>query len=740
MKNIVFAIVMVMSLSVMAQRNTVNMNNITPSTKASMETRALMQALGSAKSISVLPSTMRTLYPVSIQKGVETIGVLAKVDNTFDAKSIYVLGGNVGGRMGNIVSIHLPLGALQQLSQVAGIINFSVAHWAAPMMDNTRFDMRADSVHQGLGLPQAYDGTGVLIGITDWGFDYTHPNLNKKKNPRIERAWDQYKLKGPAPSGFTYGTEIIGYDSLMAVGGDTSNIYSYGTHGTHVAGITGGNGVHDSIYRGMAPGAHWLLGSWLLDDASWIDEVYWMWQVAKEENKRLVVNSSWGMYSFSNLNGTSLLSQAINSLSDSGVVFCTSAGNNGDTRFHIKKIFTSDTDTLKTLPSWYSYNTAIGEVIILWGTPAENGHSHPFNIRFGMARNDGEIYWSQWVNSNDNSNILSGLLPLANTDTCHWNVMCETANANDGRPHIQLNVNSVPGYTLHLWITSDSGSRVDGWNVVNLQNHAGNMGADFVNNGLTGYTMGDYSYGVGEPGCAAKTLTIAAHRADYMSNNTYHAGGLATFSSHGPAYGEYTKPEVSAPGSYVVSSISSRTTEIIQDVTATVVAGGKPYKWAPLSGTSMSSPAVAGMVALMLQANPNLSVDQIRNIVFSTARNDEMTGTIHANGTPSVTWGWGKADALDAVAAAINLLDIEVAQQNMPQLILYPNPAKDCLTLVTSDLEPEAMTIFSSIGHEVMSRPVRNGETIQLNSLSRGIYIVRMMSKLGVRTQKLVIK
>jgi hypothetical protein len=50
------------------------------------------------------------------------------------------------------------------------------------------------------------------------------------------------------------------------------------------------------------------------------------------------------------------------------------------------------------------------------------------------------------------------------------------------------------------------------------------------------------------------------------------------------------------------------------------------------------------------------------------------------------------------------------------------------------------MTIFSSIGHEVMSRPVRNGETIQLNSLSRGIYIVRMMSKLGVRTQKLVIK
>lgn len=750
MKKIVIALVMMMAMDAMAQsapaaRHPGDHNTATmPASKASVETRALMQALQTAKSASALTASMRNLYPVVTMKGVETIGVIAKVDGTFSPAAIAEIGGSCASRMGDIVSMRLPLTALTKMDGIKGIVSYSVAHSVAPMLNNARRDTRADSVQKGLGLPQAFDGTDVLIGVTDWGFDYTHPQLSKRMNPRLERAWDQFRIKGPAPDGFTYGTEIVGYDSLIAAGGDTSNIYDYGTHATHVAGIAGGNGTHDSLYIGMAPAAHFLMGSFLLDEASWMDEVYWMYRVAKEEGKRLVINSSWGMYSFSNIDGTSLLSQAINNLSDSGVVFVTSGGNNGDCKFHVGKTF-GNLDTLKTAPRWYHFtSTAVGQCLIMWGSNGQNNTlALPFNARFSMSKND-TTFWSDWISTTDFADpakaLVDGAMPLLDGDTCHWWAIGEALNPNDGRPHIQLNVEDAGGYTLHLYIASDSGSRVDAWNIVNLQNHAGNMGADFHNDGIQGFTPGDNAYGVGEPGCAAKTITVAAHSSDrFLANGSIQPGPIASFSSRGPAFGDYAKPEISAPGVNVVSSISSRTTENIE-YTYTILGGGKRYGFAPFSGTSMSSPAVAGIVALMLDANPSLSVDQVREILFLTARNDENTGNIHSSGTPSNTWGWGKADALHAVAMAYDKLDVNAADSHVPRLVLYPNPANGQVIVVTTDLEPETLNIYNVCGQLVKSQQVSNGELVSLHGIPCGVYIVNTTGKLGTRTQKLVVR
>lgn len=749
MKKIVIALVMTMAMNIMAQSVPVAgsaKDSLTTSTarlKASAETRALMQTLLTAKSVSALPTSMRNLYPVTTIRKIETIGVLAKVDDTFSPTAIAEIGGSCTSRLGNVVSMRLPVSALDKVENVKGIIYYSVAHSVAPMVDNARFDTRADSVQKGLGLPQAFDGTDVLIGITDWGFDYKHPNLTKKKNPRIERAWDQFRLSGPAPNGFTYGTEIVGHDALKAAGGDTSNIYDYGTHATHVSGIAGGNGTSDSLYIGMAPNAHFLMGSFLLDEASWVDEVYWMHQVAKESGKRLVINSSWGMYSFSNLDGTSLLSQAINSLSDSGVVFVTSGGNNGDCNFHIGKTF-GNNDTLKTVASWYSYSAAVGQCLIMWGSNGQgNILSLPFSVQFAMSK-DSTVFYSDWISTTDFADpakaLASGAITLLDGDTCHWWAIGEAVNPNDGRPHIQLNVGYVNGYTLHLIIASDSNSRVDAWNVVNLQNYAGNMGADFVDNGEDGYLAGDNAYGIGEPGCAAKTITVAAHHADRVfGDSTCHHGNIANFSSRGPAFGDYAKPEISAPSVGVVSSISSRSSEHY-DYIHSVYTGGTVYGFAAMSGTSMSSPAVTGIVALMLDANPNLSVDQIREILFLTARNDTTTGHIHSTGTPSDIWGWGKANALRAVAMAYDRLDVNEAEKHVPQLVLFPNPAENQVEIVTTNMEPETLNIFSISGQLVKSQQVNNGETISLQGLPSGVYIVNTIGKLGIRTQKMVIK
>ncbi|MFN8454306.1 MAG: S8 family serine peptidase [Anaerolineae bacterium] len=102
---------------------------------------------------------------------------------------------------------------------------------------------------------------------------------------------------------------------------------------------------------------------------------------------------------------------------------------------------------------------------------------------------------------------------------------------------------------------------------------------------------------------------------------------IALFSSRGPSPWNKIKPEVTAPGKTVLSSLP----------------GGA---YGELSGTSMAAPHVAGVVALMLQASPALAnnLSQISTVLTSTA--------VHlGNPTPNSNYGWGRVDAYNAVMA-----------------------------------------------------------------------------------------
>lgn len=106
---------------------------------------------------------------------------------------------------------------------------------------------------------------------------------------------------------------------------------------------------------------------------------------------------------------------------------------------------------------------------------------------------------------------------------------------------------------------------------------------------------------------------------------------IADFSSRGPSDcdGRTTKPEVVAPGVEVYSSVPG--------------GGYESYWW---DGTSMAGPHVAGVVALMRQANPDLGVDSIKQILMNTAVDLGDFGNDNA-------YGWGVIDAYQAVLAAL---------------------------------------------------------------------------------------
>ena len=671
-------------------------------------------------------SKLKKSYPITTQSGVDYVAIVAKVSDKFDKNEFDKEGIKVNSRINDIVSMRVPLNKVYYLEHSSDIIHYDIARKVMPHCNLTTHDTRADSIQKGLGLPSGYIGNNVLIGITDWGFDYTHPNFydTTYRRSRIYKAWDHFKLSGPAPAGFSYGTEYSTREQLSAAQCDTFGLYGYGTHGSHVAGIAGGSGA-GTPYRGVAPGAEYLFASFLLDESAALDCFAWMKNQADSANKRLVINMSWGMYSMGSMDGNSMLSQAIDAYSEQGVTFVSSAGNNGDVRFHVSKTFTDVADTLRTVVSFHG--SGIGQSVTFWGEPYT-----AFSAGMGIAIADSVIATSPFYSTNDDRVLIDTFLCVG-ADTIPYRITKEREDIYSSRPRWVLTIMKFnPNYKLHVFATA-SNQTIHGWNLVELENHAGNWGTALSSERMAGYTEGDYYYGVGEPSCAESCITVAAHNADKTDGRT---GTIATFSSYGPVFGHrYTKPDISAPGTNVCSSMNSFTTEDYTPV-KTMMFNRRAYSFAKLSGTSMSSPAVTGVVALMLEANPNLTPRQIREIIMETARIDDKTGDL--SDSVSVRWGHGKIDGMAAIEKALEYVSIAPIYSSS-DIAICPNPAKNKIYIDCDENKTIDVYIYTIDGKCLIKKENTSVREFNVQNLSEGMYFMRIKMNADVITKKLVI-
>lgn len=137
---------------------------------------------------------------------------------------------------------------------------------------------------------------------------------------------------------------------------------------------------------------------------------------------------------------------------------------------------------------------------------------------------------------------------------------------------------------------------------------------------------GPDDYTVGSPGAAARALTICALR-DVGENGW----SLAPFSSRGPTADGRIKPDLCAPG-----------------VRISAAQAGTPDRFVAYSGTSMASPFAAGVVALMLEANPYLTPDEVRDLLIGTAQDWGKPG-------PDNDYGHGRINGYRAVQRILGL-------------------------------------------------------------------------------------
>jgi serine protease AprX len=158
---------------------------------------------------------------------------------------------------------------------------------------------------------------------------------------------------------------------------------------------------------------------------------------------------------------------------------------------------------------------------------------------------------------------------------------------------------------------------------------------------------GESQYGgITSPGNAPWVLTVGATSHRGTTSRTDDA--IAPFSSRGPAWLDFSaKPDLVAPG-VGIESLSEPYTTLAYKYSSYLLSGADPTLWyqpyMSLSGTSMAAPVVAGTVALMLEANPDLTPNAVKAILQYTAQ--------VRSGEDFLTQGSGMLNARGAIRMA----------------------------------------------------------------------------------------
>lgn len=571
--------------------------------------------------------------------------------------------------VGDIAVVRVPVAGLEALARTPGVTFVEASQIREAHNATGRADMRADVVQAGGGgLPRAFRGAGVVVGVVDSGIDVTHPDFFNAGGSRIRFLLEF--LDGGGQREFTKA-QIDANPAAIPERDGTGG----GGHGSHVTGSAAGSGTVLAEERGIAPEADIVFVKGVRNadsnggfaDADYVAGVDFIFQRAAQLGRPAVVNLSLGGHFGSPHDGTSLSEQALSGLTGPGKIVVASAGNDGSKFLHAGRAFQSGQN--ETI--WFANPSSSN--VTMWYTAGSL-------TQFGIAAysvSNGALQFLGFVSVNAGqilgSASQSGVVPFMVGGTKIADVRIDAATTQDprnGAGHVQFYLVGGNGIDLSQVVFSvatagTAPGRLDMWV----------SSGQFYNQvyGFSNVTEmpGNNEVSVGSPSTALGVLAVGSHVTNtrwtdidgtprtWMNPNPNGdpnapmvvppVGQQSYFSSHGPTRDGRVSPDISGPGENIISVFSSQVQVGGQGGVerARVVQGGR---YRTIEGTSMSSPHVAGTVALMLQANPRLTAADVRQILQTTARTDGFTGAV-----PNNNFGGGKADALAAVLRTLQL-------------------------------------------------------------------------------------
>lgn len=244
----------------------------------------------------------------------------------------------------------------------------------------------------------------------------------------------------------------------------------------------------------------------------------------------------------------------------------------------------------------------------------------------------------------------------------------------------------------------------------------------FMSNQVAGHSVNDYT-----------TATNVISPADYVVKNDWfdlsgvfrditgqgENGEIWIGSSVGPAHDGRLVSDFAAPGEVLYGAYSPNTWYSNAQFNMIQGSGGN---YGIQNAVSAAAPLSMGVIALMLELKPDLTPQEIKEILQQTARQDSNTGT-----TPNNTWGYGKLDALAAVQAVSNLVSTEDPPEAQRTLKLFPNPTLGQLNFSLAEAAPSpSEVVVSNYLGEVVYRLTPNeldrGQFNLPGKLASGVY------------------
>lgn len=637
-------------------------------------------------------------------------------------------------------TVRLTLDALQRLAKQQGVEYIQITSGATQMLNLARQEAGTDQIHKGTDLPQAYTGEGVVVGVVDAGFDYMHAAFRRPADGalRIKRVWEQSAttLDGAsAPAKYGYGIELNTPELIEKAQGDSDS----NSHGTHVAAIAAGSDAYkDGAYVGNAPDADIVLVALDLNTSTNADisnAVQYIFDYADEEGKPCVVNLSLGNQDGPH-DGTSTFDTMTDAMQGPGRLIVGAAGNHRTDAFHIDHTFaTADAAPLRTFVKYKvaPSNSVSGGTIEIWG---EKGVDFTVDIAAYSTFNKKDarsttVYPAEGVTDVDFGKYATGT----------WKVASEVSPLN-GKPHVVLTsaLTSIRNnYAIALTVTPKTAGRVNIW--------SDNTYLALESRDIEGFSAPDAASStlceIG--GTGKRILTVGSYttRNEYTTNGGQQAtlqetvGDLSSFSSYGPTVDGRMKPNITAPGCFIISAVSNN------DASGNLMYAeynenfGRYNQYGYMQGTSMASPFVAGIVATWLQAYPQLTPEQLHEIVQNTARKDNFTAT-----APDSNWGYGKINALDGLRQCIEKQETGCVSIGMPfdgtVRIADGNIVLGFARDTQATLGITSMTGSTLFSKQLGKRSAGETLSVAVPQLPKGVYLLSVKTPTATKTFKFV--
>lgn len=588
---------------VLSEKISVSLSSILESQKQNQKPIAAARATGFVSDIQT-PTSAQDLVAVSLKVNNHS-SFEASLPSLANEERLELIGDRY-------YSGQLRVSTLQQLVDNTNVerIETKKSHYLS--LDQAATDVGIVAIEG--NRPIAETGNNVSIGIVDSGFDLSHPMFRDRDgNLRVVALLDQTQ------GNREYDTATL--ESEWVAGGSRPGSDTNG-HGTHVATIAGGSKYAN--YEGIAPEAKFLL---VKTDFLNVDlAVSWIYRQAGASP--CVANLSLG-YHFGSHDGTSNEERLYDTLVGAGKILVISAGNERKDPIHLNGLFVPNQIEEVAFDIFPQRPPQTPFVATTFWYPDIDSYELDLITPSGQALPTPTIgNTDSYSSGNLNIEISRQAYPVSNLTQIQIAISFSSSNVSP---------NDLRDWRFRIRCLSATTGRFDAW---------------FNNSGLAAFRphpLVQAQGTIGIPATANGCIAVASH----VSKNSWESdaglqqdiravvGRSSSFSSLGPTRDGRWKPEISAPGQYVTAALADAS-----ELSGLSERVNNSDRLLTIEGTSMSAPVVTGSIALMLEKNPTLTPNQIKEIFQATAKKD-----MHTQKTPwTNAYGYGKLN----IVAALN--------------------------------------------------------------------------------------